>query len=144
MEHSSVPNFPIGTKRFRPNEGQLLRVKVVKPGIPYRTSKRDPVSKAFSVDGTLTEYTVFIEANPEVYLNKGDVLEVEVREVHDSYSRARALRRIKTHDTKTETVPSSAEKPRPAHQVDGSNDNPARQESDTDAVVQVVTLQRIE
>ena len=136
-----MPNFPIG--RFQPNVGQLLRVRVVLPA-DRQNKGRDPISKAYSVDGTLTEYTVFIEANPEVYLNKGDVLEVEVREVHDSYSRARALRRIKTHDTKTETVPSSAEKPRPAQQVDGSNDNPARQESDTDAVVQVVTLQRIE
>ena len=136
-------NFPIDIARFSPNKGQLLRVKIVLPANPKRkdVNKRDPVSKAFSVDGSLTNYTVFIESNPEVYLDKGDVLEVEVREVHSSFSRAKALRRLKTHDIKTKTVPSSEEKPRPAQQVDGKNDNPARQASDTGSALQSVTLQ---
>ena len=135
-----MPNFPIG--RFQPNVGQLLRVRVVLPA-DRQNKGRDPISKAYSVDGTLTEYTVFIEANPEVYLNKGDVLEVEVRDVHESFSRAKALRRLKTHDTKTKTVPSSEEKPGPAQQVDGSNNDSARQASDTGSALQVVTLQRV-
>ena len=138
-----MPNFPIGTARFQPNVGQLLRVRVVLPA-DRQNKGRDPISKAYSVDGTLTEYTVFIEANPEVYLSKGDVLEVEVRDVHESFSRAKALRRLKTHDTKTKTVPSSEEKPGPAQQVDGSNNDSARQASDTGSALQGVTLQRVE
>ena len=77
----------------------------------------EPVSKAFSVGGNLTGYTVFIEANPEVYLNPGDVLEVEVREVHRSFSRARALRRLKKHET--ETVLHREEEPASAPKLDG-------------------------
>ena len=116
MEHSSISNFSLSTARFNPNKGQLLLVKVVK-------RKRDrqgtePVSKAFSVDGTLTGYTVFVEKNPEVYLNEGDVLEVEVREVHKSFSRARALRRIK-NETETKTVLHRKEEPAAAPKLDG-------------------------